>query len=103
MFYKVGSSNLFTFYIRVCGAGCGKRRQTSLPSGKHHCRGFVDAVKHVVRGWLTDAGKVIEREREGVMWVGFIPISNNHNFFLFFNSLPLHQVSKPLLTLFTKV
>ncbi|KAJ0955525.1 hypothetical protein HanPSC8_Chr01g0003871 [Helianthus annuus] len=47
-----------------------------------------------------------EKERErGVLWVGSIPISTNHTFFLFFlkNSLPLHQVFKPLPTFFTKV
>ncbi|MFS8014803.1 hypothetical protein Hanom_Chr15g01348751 [Helianthus anomalus] len=53
-------------------------------------------------------GKIREREgseREGVLWVGSIPISTNHLFFLFFfkNSLPLHQVFKPLPTFFTKV
>ncbi|MFS8018803.1 hypothetical protein Hanom_Chr15g01396341 [Helianthus anomalus] len=43
-------------------------------------------------------------EREGVLWVGFISISTNHTFFLFFlNSLPLHQVFKPLPTFFTKL
>ncbi|MFS8027130.1 hypothetical protein Hanom_Chr16g01495031 [Helianthus anomalus] len=45
----------------------------------------------------------VVRER-GVLWVGSIPISTNHIFFLFFkkNSLPL-QVFKPLPTFFTKV
>ncbi|MFS7993393.1 hypothetical protein Hanom_Chr12g01093521 [Helianthus anomalus] len=45
-----------------------------------------------------------EGERGRVLWVGSIPISTNHTFFLFFlNSLPLHQVFKALPTFFTKV
>ncbi|MFS8018560.1 hypothetical protein Hanom_Chr15g01393451 [Helianthus anomalus] len=46
-----------------------------------------------------------EGERGRVLWVGSIPISTNHSFFFFFkkNSLPLHQVFKPLPTFFTKV
>ncbi|MFS7958815.1 hypothetical protein Hanom_Chr08g00683161 [Helianthus anomalus] len=45
-----------------------------------------------------------ERERRGC-GVGSIPISTNHIFFLFFylKSLPLHQMFKPLPTLFNKV
>ncbi|MFS8002928.1 hypothetical protein Hanom_Chr13g01207831 [Helianthus anomalus] len=45
-----------------------------------------------------------EGEREGC-GVGSIPISTNHIFFLFFylKSLPLHQMFKPLPTLFSKV
>ncbi|MFS7959679.1 hypothetical protein Hanom_Chr08g00693931 [Helianthus anomalus] len=39
--------------------------------------------------------------RERVLWGGVIPISTNHTFF--FKSLPLHQMSKPLPTFFTKV
>ncbi|MFS7940394.1 hypothetical protein Hanom_Chr05g00463921 [Helianthus anomalus] len=47
-----------------------------------------------------------EGERERGVWVGSIPISTNHIFFLFFfylKSLPLHQMFKPLPTLFSKV
>ncbi|MFS7926967.1 hypothetical protein Hanom_Chr04g00303381 [Helianthus anomalus] len=49
-----------------------------------------------------------EKEERKERWgygVGSIPISTNHTFFLFFflNSLPLHQVFKPLPTFFTKV
>ncbi|MFS7948130.1 hypothetical protein Hanom_Chr06g00556341 [Helianthus anomalus] len=46
-----------------------------------------------------------ERKERGGYGVGSIPISTNHTFFLFFkkNSLPLHQVFKPLPTFFTKV
>ncbi|MFS7941834.1 hypothetical protein Hanom_Chr06g00481031 [Helianthus anomalus] len=51
----------------------------------------------------ADAGKTIERERERVFWVGSIPISTNHTFFFFKNSLPLHEVSKPLPTLLSIV
>ncbi|MFS7924427.1 hypothetical protein Hanom_Chr03g00272431 [Helianthus anomalus] len=48
-------------------------------------------------------GEVGRGERGGC-GVGFIPISTNHTFFHFFlNSLPLHQVFKPLPTFFTKV
>ncbi|MFS8001924.1 hypothetical protein Hanom_Chr13g01196031 [Helianthus anomalus] len=45
-----------------------------------------------------------ERQRWGC-GVGSIPISTNHIFFHFFylKSLPLHQMSKPLPTFFTKV
>ncbi|MFS8013532.1 hypothetical protein Hanom_Chr14g01334041 [Helianthus anomalus] len=47
------------------------------------------------------------KERERGVWggVGFIPISTNHIFFPFFylKSLPLHQMFKPLPTLFSKV
>ncbi|MFS7935644.1 hypothetical protein Hanom_Chr05g00406031 [Helianthus anomalus] len=46
-----------------------------------------------------------ERKERGGCGVGSIPISTNHTFFLFFflNSLPLHQVFKPLPTFFNKV
>ncbi|MFS8030441.1 hypothetical protein Hanom_Chr17g01534041 [Helianthus anomalus] len=44
-----------------------------------------------------------ERER-GECRVGSIPISTNHIFFLFYlKSLPIHQMSKPLPTLFIKI
>ncbi|KAJ0578394.1 hypothetical protein HanIR_Chr05g0246831 [Helianthus annuus] len=60
-------------------------------------------VKKIGEG--TPIGKRDEGERGRVLWVGSIPISTNHIFFLFFylKSLLLHQMSKPLPTLFTKV
>ncbi|MFS7991418.1 hypothetical protein Hanom_Chr12g01070531 [Helianthus anomalus] len=80
-------------FIRVYGVACGKGRQTPAPTiwrgGK---------ANQSVTGYRFGK-KMIERDR--VLWVGSIPISTNHTFFL--NSLPLHQVSKPLPTLFTKV
>ncbi|KAJ0621859.1 hypothetical protein HanIR_Chr01g0013451 [Helianthus annuus] len=55
-----------------------------------------------VRGWLADAGKVIERGRGYCGWGPFLsqPITT---FPFVLNGLPLHQVSKPLPTLFTKI
>ncbi|MFS8025032.1 hypothetical protein Hanom_Chr16g01470241 [Helianthus anomalus] len=46
-----------------------------------------------------------KKERERGYGVGSIPISTNHIFFSFFylKSLPLHQMFKPLPTLFSKV
>ncbi|MFS8012733.1 hypothetical protein Hanom_Chr14g01324321 [Helianthus anomalus] len=32
----------------------------------------------------------VVREREGVLWVGSIPISTNHTFFLFFKKIVYH-------------
>ncbi|MFS7924484.1 hypothetical protein Hanom_Chr03g00273091 [Helianthus anomalus] len=68
------------------------RSGESLPSGKPG-----ESVMHYRR---REGGR---RER-GECGVGSIPISTNHIFFFFFylKSLPLHQMSKPLPTLFTK-
>ncbi|MFS7972508.1 hypothetical protein Hanom_Chr09g00845661 [Helianthus anomalus] len=56
---------------------------------------------HAVTVYRCGKGR---KRRERGCGVGSIPISTNHTFFLFFlNSLPLHQVFKPLPTFFTKV
>ncbi|MFS7976977.1 hypothetical protein Hanom_Chr10g00898721 [Helianthus anomalus] len=69
----------------------------------NHCQPkFTDQIWfHAVKLYRCGKG---ERKERGGYRVGSIPISTNHTFFLFFlNSLPLHQVFKPLSTFFIKV